>query len=141
MHAHELLPFDSVRADASTPTGSASETIGPDFPPADLRAPSRQDVEGMMMRWMHPLVIDDAVRACATCGVYRDWIVGTEQMAAPPLGDEQWSQLLTYSVGPQRSVVQQTAIRIANVLVIVSGPPGLVDAHLAQAVDKVQRTR
>ncbi|MDO0913036.1 hypothetical protein QQM39_19925 [Streptomyces sp. DT2A-34] len=67
--------------------------------------------------------------------------MGTERMAAPPLGDEQWSQLLTYSVGPQRSVVQQTAIRIANVLVIVSGSPGLVDAHLAQAVDKVQRTR
>ncbi|WP_307714295.1 hypothetical protein [Streptomyces sp. V4I23] len=62
-------------------------------------------------------------------------------LAAPPLGDEQWSQLLTYSVGPQRSVVQQTAIRIANVLVIVSGSPGLVDSHLAQAVDKVQRTR
>ncbi|MEU9050402.1 hypothetical protein AB0D37_08355 [Streptomyces sp. NPDC048384] len=67
--------------------------------------------------------------------------IGTEQMAAPPLGDEQWSQLLTYSVGQQRSVVQQTAIRIANVLVIVSGSLGAVDAHLAKAVDKVQRTR
>ncbi|MGA5509445.1 hypothetical protein ACPCUU_51210, partial [Streptomyces umbrinus] len=34
-----------------------------------------------------------------------------------------------------------TAIRIANVLVVVSGSPGVVDAHLAKAVDKVQRTR
>ncbi|EOT03929.1 hypothetical protein K530_11118 [Streptomyces noursei CCRC 11814] len=47
----------------------------PDFPPADLRAPSRQDVEGMMMRWMQPLVIDGEVHACPTCGAYRDWIV------------------------------------------------------------------
>ncbi|AZM54574.1 hypothetical protein DMA15_20075 [Streptomyces sp. WAC 01529] len=85
--------------------------------------------------------------AMISCPTYRILVsstsvdMGTEQMAAPPLGDEQWSQLLTYSVGPQRSVVQQTAIRIANVLVIVSGSPGLVDAHLAQAVDKAQRTR
>jgi hypothetical protein len=85
--------------------------------------------------------------AMISCPTYRILVgstsvdMGTEQMAAPPLGDEQRSQLLTYSVGPQRSVVQQTAIRIANVLVIVSGSPGLVDAHLAQAVDKVQRTR
>ena len=88
--------------------------------------------------------IFDAMISCPTYqvlvgGTFVD--MGTERIAAPPLGDERWSQLLTYSVGRQRSVVQQTAIRIANVLVIVSGSPGLVDAHLAKAVDKVQRTR
>ncbi|MEU8972571.1 hypothetical protein AB0D11_25410 [Streptomyces monashensis] len=67
--------------------------------------------------------------------------IKAEERAAPDLGDEQWSQLLTYSAGRQRNVVQQTAIRIANVLVIVSGSPGLVDAHLTKAVDKVRRTR
>ncbi|MEW2163594.1 hypothetical protein AB0912_11425 [Streptomyces sp. NPDC007084] len=67
--------------------------------------------------------------------------VGTAKSAAPDLGDEQWSQLLTYSAGGQRSVVKQTAIRIGNILVIVSGSPGLVDAHLAKAVDKGQHAR
>lgn len=88
--------------------------------------------------------IFDAMISCHTYQVFvgsTSIDMGTEQVAAPPLGDEQWSQLLTYSVGRQRSVVQQTAIRIANVLVIVSGSPGAVDAHLAMAVDKVQRTR
>ncbi|MEU9875239.1 hypothetical protein [Streptomyces phaeochromogenes] len=88
--------------------------------------------------------IFDAMTSCPTYQVLvgsTSVDMGTEQMTAPPVGDEQWSQRLTYSVGRQRSVVQQTAIRVANVLVIVSGSPGLVDAHLAKAVDKVQRTR
>ena len=62
--------------------------------------------------------------------------MGTEKTAVPDLGDEQWSQLLTFSAGGQRSVVKQTAIRTGNILVIVSGSPGLVDVHLAQAVRK-----
>ncbi|WP_436840350.1 hypothetical protein [Streptomyces flavofungini] len=67
--------------------------------------------------------------------------MGTEKTAAPDLGDEQWSQLLTYSAGGQRSIVKQTAIRTGNILVIVSGSPGLVDAHLAKAFDKGQHMR
>ncbi|MFF1535266.1 hypothetical protein [[Kitasatospora] papulosa] len=64
--------------------------------------------------------------------------MGTQKTAAPDLGDEQWSQLLTYSAGGQRSVVKQTAIRSGNVLVIVSGSPGLVDAHLDKALTKAR---
>lgn len=64
--------------------------------------------------------------------------MGTEKTAAPDLGDEQWSQLLTYSARGQRSVVKQTAIRSGNVLVIVSGSPGLVDAHLDKALTKAR---
>ncbi|MFE9296211.1 hypothetical protein [Streptomyces niveus] len=56
--------------------------------------------------------------------------MGTEKTTAPGLGDEQQSQLLTYFVGGQRSVVNQTAIRAGNFMVIVFGSPGLVDAHL-----------
>ncbi|MFD7016613.1 hypothetical protein [Streptomyces sp. NPDC059928] len=67
--------------------------------------------------------------------------VGTEKSAAPDLGDEQWSQLLTYSAGGQRSVVKQTAIRTGNILVIVSGSPGLVDAHLDKALAKARTAR
>ncbi|MFE1836441.1 hypothetical protein [Streptomyces sviceus] len=62
--------------------------------------------------------------------------IGSEKSAAPDLGDEQWSQLLTFSAGGQRSVVKQTAIRTGNILVIVSGAPGLVDAHLDKAIAK-----
>ncbi|MFH8472531.1 hypothetical protein [Streptomyces sp. NPDC018000] len=43
--------------------------------PPDFRAPSRQDVEGFMMRWERPLFIDGEVLACPTCAEYRDWIV------------------------------------------------------------------
>ncbi|MBT2675982.1 hypothetical protein J7E95_35385 [Streptomyces sp. ISL-14] len=64
--------------------------------------------------------------------------MSTQRTAAPTLGDEQWSQLLSYSVDGQRSVVKQTAIRTGNVLVIVSGSPGLVDANLEKALDKAQ---
>ncbi|MEU6990607.1 hypothetical protein ABZ953_08130 [Streptomyces sp. NPDC046465] len=65
--------------------------------------------------------------------------IGTGEMAAPDVGDEQWSQLLTYSAGGQRSVVKQTAIRVGDVLVVVSGAPSLVDRHLKKALGKVQR--
>ena len=64
--------------------------------------------------------------------------MGTEKSAAPDLGDEQWSQLLTFSAGGQRSVVKQTAIRTGNILVIVSGSPGLVDTHLDKALTKAR---
>ncbi|MFG2476622.1 hypothetical protein [Streptomyces fagopyri] len=73
MHAREPLPFDTVQAPASA--GSSSEVIVPDLPLAEVRGPSRQDVEGVMMRWMQLLVIEGEVRTCPKCGVYRGWIV------------------------------------------------------------------
>ncbi|TXL83938.1 hypothetical protein [Streptomyces sp. IB2014 016-6] len=54
-----------------------------DFPPTNLRAPTRDEVEGMMMRRRMPLVLNGEVHACPQCGTYRDWIVFT-------LGDEVW---------------------------------------------------
>ncbi|KOG17503.1 hypothetical protein ADK35_24040 [Streptomyces viridochromogenes] len=83
--------------------------------------------------------IFDAMVSCPTYQVVSGSTVvnvGTQVTAAPNLGDERWSQLLTYSVGGQRSVVKQTAIRIGDVLVLVSGAPGLVDANLEKALDK-----
>ncbi|MFG3293439.1 MAG: hypothetical protein HOZ81_53200 [Streptomyces sp.] len=67
--------------------------------------------------------------------------MGTEKSTAPDLGDEQWSQLLTFSAGGQRSVVKQTAIRTGNILVVVSGSPGLVDTHLDKALAKARTAR
>lgn len=85
--------------------------------------------------------IFDAMVSCPTYQVVSGntvITVGTQATAVPDLGDEQWSQLLTYSVGGQRSVVKQTAIRTGNVLVIVSGAPGLVDANLEKALAKAK---
>ncbi|MFD9483345.1 hypothetical protein ACFWBX_04955 [Streptomyces sp. NPDC059991] len=62
----------------------------------------------------------------------------TQTTTAPKLGEEQWSQLLTYSVGGQRSVVKRTAIRTGTVVVIVAGSPALVDAHLDKALAKAE---
>ncbi|OKJ72274.1 hypothetical protein [Streptomyces sp. CB02460] len=67
--------------------------------------------------------------------------MGTQKTAVPDIGDEQWSQLITYSADGQRSVVKQTAIRSGNILVIVSGSPGLVDTHLDEAVAKTRTAR
>lgn len=43
---------------------------------------------------------------------------------------------LTYSIGGRRSVVKQAAVRTGNVLLIVSGSPGLVDANLEKVPAK-----
>ncbi|MGW0995394.1 hypothetical protein ACWD5V_19225 [Streptomyces sp. NPDC002523] len=86
----------------------------------------------------------DAMLSCPSYRVASGSTVvdmGTEKSAAPDLGDEQWSQLLTFSAGGQRSVVKQTAIRTGNILVIVSGAPGLVDTHLDKALTKARTAR
>ncbi|WP_030605652.1 hypothetical protein [Streptomyces fulvoviolaceus] len=83
----------------------------------------------------------DAMVSCPTYQVASGNTVidmGTQKTAAPELGDEQWSQLLTYSAGGQRSVVKQVAIRTGNVVMVVSGWPGLVDANLEKALAKAQ---
>ncbi|MGW3009653.1 hypothetical protein ACWC9R_12555 [Streptomyces sp. NPDC001219] len=88
--------------------------------------------------------IFDAMVSCSSYQVASGTSVidiGGRKTTAPNLGDEQWSQLLTYSAGGQRSVVKQTAIRTGNVLLIVSGSPALVDTHVAKAVHKAQTAR
>ncbi|MFD5133992.1 hypothetical protein [Streptomyces olindensis] len=67
--------------------------------------------------------------------------VTTQRMSAPPLGDERWSMLLTFSAGGQDSVIKQAAVRAGNVLLIVSGSPALVDRHLDKALAKVTTAR
>ncbi|MYU02090.1 MULTISPECIES: hypothetical protein [unclassified Streptomyces] len=62
--------------------------------------------------------------------------MSTQTTAAPDLGEEQWSQLLTYSADGQHTVVKQTAIRTGNIVLIVSGSPALVDAHVDAALSK-----
>lgn len=62
--------------------------------------------------------------------------MASQKMTAPKLGDEQWSQLLTFSDGGQDTVVKQTAIRDGRVLLIVSGSPALVDRNLGKALTR-----
>ncbi|MGV9790889.1 hypothetical protein [Streptomyces sp. NPDC003435] len=63
--------------------------------------------------------------------------VTSRKLPAPArLGDEQWSQFLTFSAAGRSTVVQQTAIRDGSVLLIVSGSPALVDRHLNKALTK-----
>ncbi|MEW1632662.1 hypothetical protein AB0469_01140 [Streptomyces sp. NPDC093801] len=62
--------------------------------------------------------------------------VTTQKLTPPALGEQAWSQLLTFTAGGQESVVKQTAVRTGAVLVVVAGSPGLVDAHAEKALGK-----
>lgn len=66
--------------------------------------------------------------------------VTTQKVPTTRLGDERWSLLLTFTDGGRSSVMKQTAVRIGTVVVVISGSPSLVDAHLAKAVDKAHRS-
>ncbi|MEU8729379.1 hypothetical protein AB0C68_08425 [Streptomyces tendae] len=67
--------------------------------------------------------------------------VTSQKLPAPALGgDEQWSLLLTFIAEGRSTVVQQTAIRDGNLLLVVSGSPALVDRHLDKALAKATAT-
>ncbi|EOY45656.1 hypothetical protein ACWDYK_14525 [Streptomyces anthocyanicus] len=61
--------------------------------------------------------------------------VTSQKLPAPHVGgDQQWSQLLTFTAQGRSSVVKQTAVRDGNLLLIVSGAPVLVDRRLGRAL-------
>lgn len=71
-------PAGAVRPAESGPGPEGGDCPPPserDFPPEELRVPSRDEVDGLLMRYPGPLVLDGAVRACRDCGGYRDWLV------------------------------------------------------------------
>ncbi|MFF7290799.1 hypothetical protein [Streptomyces griseorubiginosus] len=84
--------------------------------------------------------IFDAMTGCPTYQVVTGGtpIDMTSQKLPTPhgLGDEQWSQLLTFSAAGRSTVVKETAIRDGSLLLIVSGSPALVDRHLDKALTK-----
>ncbi|MBQ0855433.1 hypothetical protein J8N05_45525 [Streptomyces sp. BH-SS-21] len=67
--------------------------------------------------------------------------VSTQELAAPRLGTERWSQLLTFTTGGRTTTVKQTAIRTDTVLMVLSGSPTLVEFHLDKALAKVTEPR
>ena len=84
--------------------------------------------------------IFDAMTGCPTYQVLAGGTpidIASQKLPAPHrLGDEQWSQLLTFSAGGRSTVVKQTVIREGSLLLIVSGSPALVDRHLDKALTK-----
>ncbi|WP_405889789.1 hypothetical protein OG427_06985 [Streptomyces sp. NBC_00133] len=83
--------------------------------------------------------IFDAMVSCPTYQVVSGGTVisiATQKVPLSGLGDEQWSQLLTFTVGGRSSVVKQTAVRHGSILMVVSGSTGLVDTHLKTALEK-----
>ncbi|MGW5096339.1 hypothetical protein ACWEQ1_17400 [Streptomyces nodosus] len=88
--------------------------------------------------------IFDAMTGCPTYQVVAGGTpvgVASQKLPAPHnLGDEQWSQLLTFTAGGRSTVVKQTAIRDGSLLLIVSGSPALVDRHLDRALAKATAT-
>ncbi|MCT7355155.1 hypothetical protein N4P33_23805 [Streptomyces sp. 15-116A] len=88
--------------------------------------------------------IFDAMTGCPTYQVVAGGTpinITTQKLPAPRrLGDQQWSQLLTFSTAARSTVVKQTAIRDGNLLLIVSGAPALVDRHLGKALAKATAT-
>ncbi|MCG0285379.1 hypothetical protein [Streptomyces sp. PSAA01] len=84
--------------------------------------------------------IFDAMTGCPTYQVVAGGTpidMASQKLPAPrELGDEQWSQLLTFSTGGRSTVVEQTAIRDGSLLLVLSGSPTLVDRHLGKALAK-----
>lgn len=88
--------------------------------------------------------IFDAMTGCPTYQVVAGGTpidITSQKLTAPhDRGDEQWSQLLTFSAGGRNTVVKQVAVRDASLLLIVSGSPALVDRHLDKALAKATAT-
>ncbi|MFG2978854.1 hypothetical protein ACGFYY_38435 [Streptomyces sp. NPDC048331] len=85
--------------------------------------------------------------AMTSCPVYQMVIgsrpvkITTQKLAAPALGEQAWSQMLTFTAGGQDTIIKQTAVRIGSVLLIVSGSPALVDSHAEKALSKASPAR
>jgi hypothetical protein len=88
--------------------------------------------------------IFDAMVSCPTYQVVSGSTVvtvTTQNVPAPQLGDERWSLLLTFTADGRSSLIKQTAVRRGPVVVVISGSPSLVDAHLHEAVAKATAVR
>lgn len=120
---------NSAKATFSYARGSGSEVAEELYSDTvDKLGPNTRTVfEAMTGCPLYQVVVGDAPIA-----------VATQKLPAPALGDEAWSQLLTFTAGGRDTVIKQTAVRAGSVLIVVSGSPALVDTHLARAVDKAR---
>lgn len=63
---------ERIRAE---PEHAESAPVVDDFLPPELRVPSHDQLDGRLMPWTQPLVLNGELAACAECGAYRDWII------------------------------------------------------------------
>ncbi|WSQ12944.1 hypothetical protein OG604_37165 [Streptomyces sp. NBC_01231] len=68
------LPQLAEAASVPEPPAEPAPAVS-DFLPPELRVPSHDQVEGRMMPWPWPIVLDDDVVACAECEIYRHWLI------------------------------------------------------------------
>jgi hypothetical protein len=68
------LPHLAQPAGAPEPPAEPAPAVD-DFLPPELRVPSHDQVEGRMMPWPWPIVLDSELVACAACETYRDWLI------------------------------------------------------------------
>jgi hypothetical protein len=54
---------------------SEPDAVVDDFLPPELRVPSHDQIDGRMMPWTKPLVLDGEMVTCSACGEYRDWLI------------------------------------------------------------------
>jgi hypothetical protein len=64
-----------IQLSRSAPAPAQSPSVEEEFLPRELRAHTREDLAGMMIRYDQPLVIEGEVRGCPQCGSYRPWVV------------------------------------------------------------------
>ncbi|MFE4546482.1 hypothetical protein [Streptomyces sp. NPDC056785] len=91
--------------------------------------------------------IDRIFDAMTDCPTYQVLAGGTpidiasQKLPAPHgRGDEQWSQLLTFTAEGRSRLDKQTAVRDGSLLLVVSGSPALVDRYLDMALTKATAT-
>ncbi|MGW6791299.1 hypothetical protein [Streptomyces chartreusis] len=82
--------------------------------------------------------------AMTSCSSYQVLVGSTavtvtaQNVSVPRLGDERWSQMLTFTADGRSHVVKQTAVRVGMVVAVVSGSAALVDALVVKAVAKAR---
>ncbi|MFD9967698.1 hypothetical protein ACFWYA_05860 [Streptomyces sp. NPDC059011] len=50
-------------------------TVVDDFLPPELRVPSHDQLDGRVMPWAQPVVLDGEIVACTACDAYRNWVI------------------------------------------------------------------
>ncbi|WAU04038.1 hypothetical protein STRNI_002261 [Streptomyces nigrescens] len=69
-----LVPPEAERIPAE-PQSCEPASVVDDFLPPELRIPSHDQLDGRMMPWPQPIVLDGDMIACAECSAYRDWLI------------------------------------------------------------------
>ncbi|MGF6947097.1 hypothetical protein [Streptomyces auratus] len=69
-----LVPPEPEQMPAE-PQPSEPASVVDDFLPPELRIPSHNQLDGRMMPWAQPIVLDDEMITCAECSAYRDWLI------------------------------------------------------------------